>query len=99
MTIINTTIAQLDISTPVVTCGDVSVQFTANGDTQCRLDSGFFTDCASPYRQSGLHGGQHVITIRTSDGRDGYKQDSVSFHMSGMSYTASYIALLPRSFC
>jgi len=89
MTIINTTTAQLDISTPVVTCGNVSVQFIANGDTQCQLDSGNFIACTSPYQQSGLHGGHHVITIRTSDGRNGYKQDSVSFYMSGMSYTIS----------
>ena len=73
----------------MVTCGEVTVQFTANGETQCRLDSGSFTGCTSPYHQSGLHGGQHVITVRTSDGRDGYKQDSVSFHVSGMSYAVS----------
>lgn len=83
------TTAQLDISTPVVTCGEVTVQFMANGDTQCQLDSGSFIDCTSPYHHSGLGGGQHVITVRISDGQGGYKHESVSFHISGKTFTYS----------
>ena len=73
-------LAQLEVNPPTVTCDSVSVTFTTNGDTQCQLDSDSFTDCKSPYHQSGLHGGKHTITIKTSDG---ISQESVSFTVTG----------------
>ena len=62
-------------------CDSVSVAFTTNTNTQCQMDTGSFTDCKSPYRQSGLHGGLHTVTVRTSDGLN---QESVSFMISGL---------------
>ena len=79
-------LAQLEVNLPTVTCDSVSVSFTTNANTQCKLDSGSFTDCKSPYHRSGLHGGQHTITVKTSDGLN---QESVSFTVPGSLY--SYI--------
>ena len=85
-------LAQLEVNPPTVTCDSVSVTFTTNGDTQCQLDSGSFTDCKSPYHQSGLHGGKHTITIKTSDG---INQESVSFTAPGSvrMYVCMYVCV------
>ena len=72
---------ELVISPPVVDCDTVTVSFSSNGRTQCQLDHRYFTDCQSPYRQSGLRGGKHTVTIRATDGRDHYIQDSVTFNI------------------
>ena len=74
-------LAKLEVNLPNVTCNSVSVAFTTNTNTQCRMDTGSFTDCKSPYRESGLHEGLHTVTIKTSDG---LRQESVSFMISGL---------------
>ena len=72
---------ELVISPPVVDCDTVTIFFSSNGKTQCQLDRRYFTDCQSPYRQSGLRGGKHTVTIRATDGRGQYIQDSVMFNI------------------
>ena len=72
-------LVELNINSPIVDCDTVTVTFSSNGRTQCQLNNRYFTYCRSPYRQSGLRGGEHTITIRTTDGRGGYKQKSVTF--------------------
>ena len=81
-------LAQLEVNPPTVMCDSVSVTFTTNGDTQCQLNNGSFTDCKSPYHRSGLHGGKHTITIKTSDGLN---QESVSFTVPGSLNKCVYI--------
>ena len=70
---------ELNISPPVVDCDTVTITFSSNGRTQCQLDQRYFTYCKSPYHQSGLRSGKHTVTIRTTDGRGGYKQKTVTF--------------------
>ena len=72
---------ELVISPPVVDCDTVTISFSSNGRTQCQLDRRYFTECQSPYHQSGLRGGKHTVTIRATDGRGQYKQDSVTFNI------------------
>lgn len=71
---------ELNVSRPVVDCDTVKIAFSSNGRrAQCQLDNRYFTYCSSPYRQSGLRGGKHTVTIRATDGRGRYKQKSVTF--------------------
>lgn len=72
-------LVELDVSRPVIDCDTVKISFSSNGRTQCQLDDGSFTNCNSPYSQSGLRQGEHTVIIRVTDGRGGYKQQSVTF--------------------
>ena len=88
-------LAKLEVHLPNVTCNSVSVAFTTNTDTQCRMDTGSFTDCKSPYHESGLHGGLHTVTIKTSDG---LRQESVSFIISGLYVCTCLHTYMPTYF-
>jgi hypothetical protein len=47
-----------------------SISFTvdeAGATSQCRVDTGEWADCASPYEVSGLQQGQHTVAVRSTD--------------------------------
>lgn len=83
-------LAQLNVNPPIVSCDAVSVTFITNSDTQCQLDSNSFTDCKSPYHQSGLSRGVHSIRIKIPDG---VIQRFVSFTIPG-SYTPLHMLVI-----
>ena len=85
---------ELNFNSPIVDCDTVTVTFSSNGRTQCQLDYGDFTYCKSPYRQSGLRGGEHTVTIRITDGRGGYEQKSVTFTIILGKYVGTYLIIV-----
>jgi hypothetical protein len=57
----------------------VSFLFTAGEAAQCKLDSGEFEACTSPFADSNLDDGPHMFTVRATDPAGNTGQDSHSW--------------------
>ena len=72
------------IGRPQVSYNSVKVSYTSSLPTQCRLDWGTFEYCKSPYQQSNLKPGRHILVVRNTGKTGCQEQNSIYFYITGL---------------
>ncbi|HEU4978289.1 MAG TPA: Ig-like domain-containing protein [Solirubrobacteraceae bacterium] len=69
---------------PITNASAPAAEFTVSdtsglSSVQCKVDSGSFADCASPYSMPGLDEGRHTVTVRAVDASPLQNSNTQSF--------------------